>query len=88
MELSPLYRQRLEDATQTGIQQGIQQGTQQTQRIMIESVLRAKFGEIDRDLAQIIEPLVRLSPQETVQLIMQLNRDELLARFRNSSSDT
>jgi hypothetical protein len=79
MELSPLYRQRLEDATQTGIQQ--------ERRIMTESMLQTKFGEIDRELAQIIEPLVRLSPQEIAQSILQLNRDEILKRFRDSNSE-
>lgn len=80
MELSPLYRQRLEDATQTGIQQG--------QRVTIEITIRTKFSEIDRDLAGIIEPLVQFPPQETIPLIMQSNRDQLLERFRNSTPDT
>jgi hypothetical protein len=84
MELSPLYRQCLEDATQTGIQQGIQQD----RRFTIEIMLQTKFGEIDRDLAQIIEPLVQFLPQETIPLIMQSNRDELLERFNNFNPDT
>jgi len=60
MELSPLYLQRLEDATQRGIQQGIQQGIQRNQRLMVESMLQVKFGDIDEELAQIIEPLIQL----------------------------
>jgi hypothetical protein len=79
MELSPLYLQRLEDATQRGRQEGNQQG----QRLMIESMLQVKFGEVDAELAQIIDPLIELTPLERTQLIMQLSRDEILARFAN-----
>ncbi|WP_026099002.1 hypothetical protein [Kamptonema formosum] len=85
MELSPLYLQRLEDATragvQEGIQQGLQQGVQQGQRLMVESMLQVKFGALDEELSQIIEPLIQLEPLERTQLIMLLNRQELLARF-------
>ena len=81
MELSPLYLQRLEDATQRGIQEGIQEGIQRSQRLMVESMLQVKFGEIDEELAQIIEPLILLETLDRTRLIMQLERSELLARF-------
>ncbi len=78
MELSPLYLQRIEDATQ----EGIQQGTQRTKRLMVESMLQVKFGEIDGELTQIIEPLLQLEAIEFMRLVMQLDRPELLARFK------
>ncbi len=89
MELSPMYLQRLEIATQQGvqqgvqqgIQQGVQQGIQQGQRLMVETMLQVNFGTIERELSQIIDPLIQLSALEITQLIMQLNREELLARF-------
>lgn len=85
MELSPLYLQRLEDATQRGIQQGIQQGIQEgiqrAQRLMVENLLQVKFSEIDEELAQIIEPLIQLEPLDRTRLIMLLDRSQLLARF-------
>ena len=97
MELSPLYLQRLEDATQRGMQQGMQQGIQQglqqgiqqgiqegiqrAQRQEVENLLQAKFSEIDEQLAQIIEPLIQLEPLDRTRMIMQLDRSELLARF-------
>jgi flagellar biosynthesis/type III secretory pathway protein FliH len=105
MELSPLYLQRLEEATQRGIeqgieqgiqqgieqgiqqgieqviQQGIEQGIQQSKRETLESILQVRFGEIDEELAQIIEPLIQLEPLEMIRLIRQLDRPELLARF-------
>ncbi|HLO49891.1 MAG TPA: hypothetical protein VK211_15850, partial [Kamptonema sp.] len=84
MELSPLYLQRLEDATQQGIQQGIQR----TKRLMVESMLQIKFGEVDAELAQIIEPLIQLETLECTQLVMQLERGELLAHFGQSSRES
>ncbi|WP_333142012.1 MULTISPECIES: hypothetical protein [unclassified Microcoleus] len=93
MELSPLYLQRLEEASQLGIEQGIQrgiepsiqqgieQGIQQSKRHFLESILQVRFGEIDEELAQIIEPLIQLEPLEITRLSMDLDRPQLLARF-------
>jgi hypothetical protein len=86
LELSPLYLQRLEEATQRGIEQGIQQGIQRSQRLMIESMLQVYFGEIDKELSQLIEPLIQLEPIEIARLIMQLDRTELLAHFDASKN--
>lgn len=94
VELSTLYLQKLEEATQKGVQQGIERGLQQGvqqgieqgiergERLMVESMLQVKFGVIDEELSQIIEPLIQLSPLERTQLIMQLSREELLARWQ------
>ncbi|AFY79977.1 hypothetical protein [Oscillatoria acuminata] len=75
MELSPLYLERLENATQQGIQQG--------QRLMVEGMLQAKFGEVDAELSAIIDPLLLIPPLDMSRLIYQLSREELLARVRN-----
>ena len=95
MELSPLYQQRLENATQQGInlglQQGIQQGIslgvsqglQQGKRLLIENLLRFRFGQIDEELSAIIEPLLDVPTEEITPLVMQLSREELIARFRS-----
>ncbi len=77
MELSPLYLQRLQTVKEEGIQQGVQQG----QRRLVESLLQVKFGTVDAQLAQIIEALIEIPPLEQAQLILQLSREELLARF-------
>lgn len=77
MRLSPLYEQRLAEATQQGIEQGIEQG----QRIFVENLLRAKFGELDDELRGIIEPLLALPPADSTTLLLQLSREELLSRF-------
>ncbi|MEG4858885.1 hypothetical protein QUB75_14405 [Microcoleus sp. K1-B6] len=90
MELSPLYLQRLEEATQRGIEQGIQRGIeqciQQSKREILESILQVRFGEIDEKLAQIIEPLIQLECLEITRLSMQLDRSQLLARFEPKNS--
>ncbi len=99
MELSPLYLQRLEEATQRGIEQGIEQGMQQGieqgieqaieqaieqgKRLIVDSILQVRFGEIDEELAQIIEPLIQLETlDDCTRLTMQLDRSQLLARFQ------
>lgn len=76
MELSPLYLQRLEEATQQGIQQG--------QRVVVENLLRARFGSLDDQLEAIIEPVLELPSEEFTRLLLQLSnlsREDLLARF-------
>jgi len=86
MELSPIYLEQLENATNKGVQQGVQQGLQQGldrgKRLMVENMLKVKFGAIDRELDQIVDPLIQIDPLESTQMIMQLSREELLARFQ------
>ncbi len=65
--------QRLEDATQQGIEE--------CKRVIVESLLQVKFGEIDQELAKIIEPLIELETLDRTRLIMQLDRSQLLAHF-------
>lgn len=81
MQLSPIYRQRLEEATQQGIQKGIQQ----ERRAMIEGLLRTRFGSIDEQLEAIIEPAIALPAEELTSLLLQLSRSELIARFGQSN---
>jgi len=73
MRLSPLFSQRLEEATQLGVQQ--------ERRETIKNLLVFRFGELDSQLEVIIEPLLSLSLPELMPLLLQLSRDELLARF-------
>ncbi|MDT9181069.1 MAG: hypothetical protein P5684_26325, partial [Limnospira sp. PMC 1238.20] len=69
--------QRLQTVKEEGIQQGVQQG----QRSLLESMLQVKFGAVDAELAEIIDRLIAVPPLEQAQLIWQLSREELLARF-------
>ena len=81
MNLSPAYLKWREETFQEGRQEGRQEG----QRLMIENLLAARFGEVDEALSNLVESILQLSVQERAQLMLQLpmlSREELLARFR------
>jgi flagellar biosynthesis/type III secretory pathway protein FliH len=90
MRLSPIYEQRLAEAKQEGIQEGIQEGLREgiqeginaERRKVIENLLQVRFGTLDAELREIIEPLLALSPEEFTPLLLQLSREALLDRFR------
>jgi hypothetical protein len=44
----------------------------------IEGLLRARFGEIDQDLAGVIPRLMSLESDDYTQLLLNLSRSELL----------
>ena len=48
---------------------------------MIESILQVRFGAVDSQLAAIINPLIAMNREEFTPLLLQLSREELLARF-------
>ncbi|EGJ34375.1 MULTISPECIES: hypothetical protein [Moorena] len=81
MQLSQIYQQRLELATELGKQEGLVQGKQNERRSMVTYLLRSRFGELDQEMLGIIEPLMVLSPEEFTPLLLQLSRLELLTRF-------
>jgi flagellar biosynthesis/type III secretory pathway protein FliH len=78
MRLAPLYQQDREQAFKKGEETGIQQG----ERLVVENLLKVRFGEIDNELQAIIESLLALTPEEFTPLLLQLSREELIARFR------
>ena len=73
MELSPLLLQWRDEA--------LQRGARMANRSIIESLLRARFGDLDEELSGIIEPLLELPSEEFAVLLLQSSREELLARF-------
>ncbi|MFB2897847.1 hypothetical protein ACE1CI_33455 [Aerosakkonemataceae cyanobacterium BLCC-F50] len=73
MELSPLLLQWRDEA--------LQEGVRRERRATIENLLRVRFGNLDEELSGIIEPLLELPPEEFAVLLLQLSREELLARF-------
>ena len=83
MQLSPIYEQRLAEATQQGRQLGREERIERERRI-IENLLQMRFGTLDNQLQAIIEPLLALSPEDFSSLLLQLSnlsREELLALF-------
>ncbi len=90
MRLSPEYLERLENATQKGFEQGFQTGFQRAfqkilkeRRLMVETLLIFRFGEIDQKLSNIIEPLTQISAAESTSLLRSLSKEDLLSRFNN-----
>ncbi|MFB2772700.1 hypothetical protein ACE1AT_26000 [Pelatocladus sp. BLCC-F211] len=73
MRLEPLYQQDREQAKLEG------------ERLVVENLLQVRFGSLDNNLQAIIEPLLALPPQEFTPLLMQLSREELIARFGRQS---
>ncbi|EDN70991.1 conserved hypothetical protein [Beggiatoa sp. PS] len=98
MNLTPAYkqwyqktllegmRQGLHEGLQEGLQKGTQQGTQQgrfeERREFIENMLQNRFGLLDTTLLQVVEPLVKLSPNELSPILLRYSREELIAKFR------
>ncbi len=66
MRLAPLYQQEREQillegeqrGEQRGIQRGVQQGIQQGERLIVNNLLQVRFGDVDEELAAIIDPLI------------------------------
>lgn len=73
MRLEPLYQQDREQAKLEG------------ERLVVENLLRVRFGSLDNELRAIISPLLALLPEEFTPLLMQLSREELIARFGGQS---
>jgi hypothetical protein len=74
MSLSPAYLKQREEWKQEGQQDG--------QRLMVESLLAVRFGNLDEELSTIVTPMMELSLTERTQVLVNLSREELLARFK------
>jgi len=84
MRLAPLYQQEREQILLEGEKRGEQRGIQQGERLIVNNLLQVRFGAVDEELAAIIEPLLALPPEEFTPMLLQLSREDLLARFRKS----
>jgi flagellar biosynthesis/type III secretory pathway protein FliH len=87
MNLTPAYIQWREETLlqgrQEGLQTGLQQGRFEERRVLVENLLIAKFGSIDERLSGVIQPIIELPPQELTRILLELDRENLLARFEN-----
>ncbi|MEA5468250.1 hypothetical protein [Spirulina sp. 06S082] len=73
MNLSAVYLRQREEWKQEGLQEG--------RRIMIENLLKVRFGTISEALEDIIDRLLRLEEEEMVRSLLNLSHEELLSRF-------
>ena len=84
--MAELRQEFREEGLQEGLQQGLQQGTEvgakQATLRLINNLLRVRFGEMDEELAAIVEAIASLPPEEIAPLLLQLSREELLTRFK------
>ncbi len=83
-------QQGLQQGIQQGLQQGIQQGKEeglqtgekQATLRLINNLLRTRFGEVDEELAAIVEKLASLPSEKIAPLLLQRSRSELLTHFQ------
>lgn len=61
-------------------------GIRAERQAVIENLMTVRFGEVDELLAAIIPHLLELPTEEYTRLLLQLSREELLARFRPPAS--
>ena len=74
------------DGWQGGHQEGLQQGHLAERHSVIKNLLKLRFG-VDKSLSALVKPLVQMSSEESLQLLMQASREELLARFGQKESE-
>ncbi len=80
--LSDLKQTRVyQEALAEGEEQGLERGLQEGERLVVENLLRVRFGELDPEIQAIISRILQLSPEEFTPLLLQCSKQELLKRF-------
>ena len=85
MAINQAYLQRERETIERGKQEGRQEGTQMGQRLVVENLLKARFGEMDDRLTALIPTILTFSAEEYTPLLLQLSREQLLDRFQGQS---
>ncbi|MEG4987703.1 flagellar assembly protein H [Microcoleus sp. BR0-C5] len=85
MAIVPLFQQKLQEAREQGLvqgivqgieqgrEQGIEQGREQGQRLILESFLQVRFGELDPLTVTFLRPVSALPTAEFTRLLVQLS---------------
>jgi len=81
MILSPAYEKSRTQALLEGMLQGREQGQLDERHFYIKNLLKLRFG-VDEELSQLIEPLVQMPHEESLQMLTQCSREELLAKLK------
>lgn len=84
MNLSQAYLEWEQETELRGVERGKEIGKEQERREIVENLLLARFGELDSQLAAIVQPILNLPANEYAGLLLQfssLSREDLLARF-------
>ncbi|MCA2708494.1 MAG: hypothetical protein IM473_16095 [Microcystis sp. M015S2] len=77
-ELSDLKQTRV---YQEALAEGEERGLQEGERLVVENLLRVRFGELDPPLQAIISRILQLSPEEFTPLLLHCSKQQLLKRF-------
>ena len=64
-----------------------EEAEKQATRRLITNILRVRFEEVDEDLAAIIEAIASRPSEEFTPLLLQLSREELVARFSTEEDE-
>jgi len=70
---APLFQQHLEAAQQKGRVEGKEEGREEGQRMILESFLQVRFGELDPRTVALILPISALPVAEFTVLLVQLS---------------
>ncbi|MGB7894019.1 MAG: flagellar assembly protein H [Microcoleus sp.] len=85
MAIVPLFQQKLQEAREQGLvqgivkgleqgrEQGLEQGREQGQRLILESFLQVRFGELDPLTVTFLRPVSALPTAEFTMLLVQLS---------------
>ena len=57
----------------------------QERHSVVEKLLNLRFG-VDETLSQLVNPLVQMSLEESLRLLMQASREELLAKVKQTET--
>ena len=81
MAIAPLFQEQLQlakqegrqEGRQEGIEQGIQQGVQLGQRLILENLLRQRFGELTPEIVSLVSPVTAMSVTEFTSLLLEIS---------------
>jgi len=73
MAIVPLFQQHLQEAQQQGREEGREQGREEGQRLILESFLQVRFGELDPLTLTFVSPISALPTAEFTMLLVQLS---------------
>jgi hypothetical protein len=73
MAIVPLFQQHLQEAQQQGLQQGREEGREEGQRLILESFLQVRFGELDPLTLTFLYPISALPTAEFTMVLVKLS---------------
>jgi hypothetical protein len=83
MNLSPAYLQDREQWLREGRVEGRVEGELKAKRELIENFFKVRFQILDQELEGIIPTMLQIPTNELTPLLLNLNREQLLKRFKD-----